>query len=204
LATLAQDAVAAVLHTEIGTLMRRISVAKARALDWRGFIHVPGHTRFANRLEGLGFSVVSTARIAPRDLHAEFQALGRALVTAARDARAADRLLRNEDQRMLARRLAHGRRRAYEEHHLREADRVAEQISALERLAEARRRFETEARRLEPRVRRIRTRVFDARLDSAARDDLVQELQSLQEAAEVHTATFHTAYDLAAAYSRKR
>ena len=197
LATAAEDAIAGVPRKEVGAFMRWVAAAKVQALDWRAFIHLPGHTRFANRLEGLGFSIHSTARIAPRDLHPELRVLGRALVTAARDARGADTLLRKEDQRVLARRLAHDRGSAYLEHHLRGADTVAAQIAALKSLAEARRRFENEARRLEPRVRGIRARVFDARLDSASLDDLVQEMQSLQEATEVLTGTFHTAYDLA-------
>jgi class 3 adenylate cyclase len=201
LATAAQDAIATVPRKEVGALIRRIAVAKARALDWRGFIHLPGHMRFANRLEGLGFSIHSTARIAPRDLHPELRVLGRALVTAARDARGADRLLRNQGQRMLARRLAHDRGSAYLEHHLSRADKVAAQMAALKRLAETRRRFETEARRLEPRIRGIRARVFDARLDSATLDDLVREVRSLRDAVEVFTAAFHTAYELASTAS---
>lgn len=212
LAALAQDAIAAVPRKEVGALTPRMAAARARALDWRELIHVPGHTRFANRLYGLGVSIISTARIAPRDLQAELRALGRALVMAARDARGADELLRSQDQRRLARRLAHDRGSAYLEHHLRGSDKVAGQIAALKLLADARRRFETEARRLEPRIRGIRARVFDARLDSAALDNLVQELRSLQEAADVLTATLHTAYGLASrasaeageAYNRER
>jgi class 3 adenylate cyclase len=197
LATVAEDVIAAVPREEVGARTRRMAAAKARALDWRQFIHLPGHSRFANRLEGLGFSIHSTARIAPRDLHAELRVLGRTFVTAARDARSANTLLRKEDQTVLARRLAHHRESAYLEHHLRGADRVATQIAALERLAEARRQFEKEARRLEPRVRAIRARVFDARLDSTTLDDLVLEMRPLQEAAEMLAATFHIAYDLA-------
>jgi class 3 adenylate cyclase len=198
LATAADDAIAAVPRKDVGALMRRIAAARARALDWRQFIHLPGHSRFANRLEGLGFSIHSTARIAPRDLHGELRVLGRALVTAARDLRSADRLLRREDQTVLARRLAGHRSSAYLEHHLHGADRVAGQIAALKRLADARRQFEKEMRRLEPRVRTLRARVFDARLNSATLDDLVVDMRPLRETAEGLAATIHQAYDLAA------
>lgn len=198
LAAAAEAAIAALPRESVGARTRRKAVARARALDWRQFIHLPGRSRFANRLEGLGFSIHSTARIAPReDLQAALRVLGRAFVTAARDARSADKLLSNEDRTALARRLAHHRESAASDLHLRGADMVATQIAALERLAEARRQFEKEARRLESSVRAIRARVFDARLDSATLDVLVLEMRPVQEAAEVLAATFHKAYDLA-------
>jgi class 3 adenylate cyclase len=195
----AAEAAMAILPRETGgSRTRRTAVARARALDWRQFVHLPGRSRVANRLERLGFSIHSTARIAPReDLRAELRALARAFVTAARDVRSADRLLRNEDRTALARRLAHLRKVTASDHQLRGADKVAAQIAALERLAEARRQFETEARRLEPRVRAIRARVFDARVDPATLDDLVSEVRPLQEAAEVLAETLYKAYDLA-------
>lgn len=177
---------------------RRRAVARARALDWRQFIHLPGHSRLANRLEGLGFSIHSAARIAPReDLRVELRLLGRAFVAAARDARDADRLLRRKDRTALARELAHRRDSAASDHQLRQADEVATQIAALERLATARREFAKEARRLEPQVRVIRSRVFDARLDPATLDDLVGEVQWLREGAEAFAATLHKALGLA-------
>jgi class 3 adenylate cyclase len=197
LATVAEEAIAAASRQETGARTRRMAAAKARALDWRQFVHLPGHSRFANRLEGLGFSIHSTARIAPRELHAELRVLGRTFVSAARDVRSANTLLRKKDLTVLARRLARHRKSAYLEHHLRGADKVATQIAALERLAEARRQFEKTARRLEPRVRAIRARVFEARLDSATLDELVMEMRPLQEASEKLATTFHIAYDLA-------
>lgn len=197
LADAAQDAVGAVPRRDVGALMRRTAAARARARDWRQFIHLPGHSRFANRLEGLGFSMHSTARIAPGELHPQLLVVGRAIVTAARDARSADRLLRTEDQTVLAQRLAEHRGSAYLEHQLWRADKLAAQIDALKRLAEARRQFEKEARRLEPTVRTIRARVFEARLDPATMGDLVLDMRSLQQAVEELTVTFHSAYDRA-------
>jgi hypothetical protein len=197
LATAVEDAIAVVLRRDVGPLTRWTAAARARALDWRQFVHLPGHSRFANRLEGLGFSIHSTARIAPGELHPQLLILGRAIVTAARDARSADRLLRTEDQTVIARRLAEHRGSAYLEHHLWRADRLAVQIEALKRLAEARRQFEKEARRLEPTVRAIRARVFEARLDPATLEDLARDMRSLQQAVEELTVTFHSAYDRA-------
>ena len=180
------------------TPTRRKAVARARALDWRQFIHLPGHSRVANRFEGLGFSIHSAARIAPRDdLRVKLRVLGRTCVTAARDARDADRLIRKEDRTALARQLAYHRNSAASDHQFRQADKVATQIAALDRLATARQQFAKEARTLEPKVRAIRSRVFDARLDPGALDDLVSEMQPLQEAAEALAASLHNAYGLA-------
>ena len=198
LATAVENAVAVTPRRDAGALMRWTSAARARALDWRQFVHLPGHSRFANRLEGLGFSIHSTARIAPGELHSQLLVLGRAIVTAARDARSADRLLRTEDQTVIARRLAEHRGSAYLEHHLWRADKLAAQIDALKHLAEARRQFEKEARRLEPTIRTIRARVFEARLDPATLEDLVCDMRSLQRAVEELTVTFHSAYHRAA------
>ncbi len=197
LAAVAEDAIERVSGKELGALARRKTAAKARALDWRQFLHTRGHSRFANRLEGLGLSIHSTARIASSDVQAELRVLGRALVTAGRDARSADWLLRNMDKPLLARRMAQERRSAYLEHHLRGADKLAAQIDALGRLAEARRDFEREARKLEPTIRGVRARVFDARLDSATLEELLLDVRSLRDAVEVLTVTFHTAYERA-------
>jgi class 3 adenylate cyclase len=198
LARAAEDVIAALPHEKLGTRHRWMTTAKARALDWRQFLHVPGHSRVANRLEGLGFSIHSTARIAPREIAIELRSLGRALVTMGRDARTANRLLDSESPTVLARQLAHHRKSAYLEHHLQFADKMAKQIAALQHLADARRNFERETRGLEPRVRSIRAKVFDARLDTAALDQLATEIRSLQEAAEGLAAEFHEACDAAA------
>ena len=198
LAAAAEAAIAFSSSETAAARPRRTAVARARALDWRQFIHLPGHSRLANRLEGLGFSIHSAARIAPReDLGVELRLLGRAFVTAARDARDADRLLRKNDRTALARQLAHHRNSAASDYQLRQADEVATQIAALERLATARREFANEARRLEPKVRAIRSRVFDARLDPATLDELVGEVQRLHEGAGVFAATLHKAFGLA-------
>lgn len=194
LAAAAQAAMAGAAGEEAPARAWWSAAARARALDWRQFIRVPGRRRLANSTERLGFSIHATAHIAPRDdLDAELRALGLALATAARDARDADRLLRNEDKRMLKRRMAHYRDRAASDRNLRAADLVATHIAALTVLAETRRQFEEEARRLGPRVRAIRTRVFDARLDSSTLDDLVQEVRALREAAVVLSTTLHQA-----------
>jgi hypothetical protein len=176
--------------------VRWSAAARARALDWRQFIHVPGHSRLANRMEGLGFSIHATARIAPRDdLQTELQRLGRALMTMARDARSADKMLRDEGLNALRRRLAHYRERAHRSDlDLRVADHAARQIAVLETLARTHRRFEEQARRLEPRIRAMRARVFDARLDAATLEDLLLEMQPLREAAEGLAETLHEAY----------
>jgi class 3 adenylate cyclase len=198
LAAAAEAAIAGEPREKTTRRLRRRTAARARALDWRGFVHLPGHRRLANRLEGLALSIHSIARLAPReDLRAELRGLARAFVTAARDARSADALLRREDRTVLARRLAQYRDGALFEHHLRRADKVAIQIAALEHLAQARGEFENEVRRLEPGVRTLRARVFDARLDSATLDDVVLEVRPLHEAAEVLAEALHTAYDLA-------
>ena len=197
LAAVAEDAIAHVSREEVGAPTRRKTAVIVRALDWRVSLHVPGHSRFANRLEGLGISIHSTARIAPSDAQAELRVLGRALVTAGRDARSADRLLRSMDKPALARRMAQAQESAYLEHQLRGADKLAAQIDALGRLAEARRDFEKEARKLEPRIRGLRARVFDARLDSATLEELMLDIRSLRDAVEVLTGTFHTACERA-------
>jgi class 3 adenylate cyclase len=182
----------------LGRVARARAVAGARTLDWRGFVHLPGHSRFANRLEGLGTSIHSTGRLASRDdLRAELQGLGRAFVTAAREARSADRLLRKEDLSALRRRVSQHREGAYVEPYLRNADELVMQTAALEGLVEARRQFEKESRRLEPWARALRGRVFDARLDSAKLDDLLFEIRPMRESAEGLAATFQQACDRA-------
>ena len=196
LATATEAALATEPH---GAMTRRIgwrAAARARAFDLKAFVYLPGHSRFANRLEGLGLSIHSTARLASHeDLRDELQSLGRAFVTAARAARGADRLLQKEDQTVLARRLAEHREAAAWDHHLRHADKVATQMASLESLAEGRRQLEKEIRRLAPRARSIRARVFDARLDAGKLSDLLVDLRPLREAAEGHLAMFRKAYD---------
>jgi hypothetical protein len=150
-----------------------------------------------NRIEGLGFSIYATARVAPRDdLQADLRSLAKMLVTAARDARSADTLLRDEDVRVLRRWQAKYRDHALvSDHHLLAADTAARQIAALTALATKRQQFEKDARSLEPRVRTLRTRIFDARLDSATLDDLVHEIQPLREAAELLWTSLHDALE---------
>jgi hypothetical protein len=167
-------------------------------LDWREFVHLPGHSRVANRLEELGISIHSTARLVPHyDLWDELRSLGRALAAAARDARSANRLLREESPAVLERQLADHRVGSYTEPRLRHADELVVRVAALEDLAKARRQFETEGRRLERRARTIRARVFDARLDPAKVDDLLLDVRLLREAAEEIAATLHQACDQA-------
>jgi class 3 adenylate cyclase len=196
LAAAAVVAIAAEPREEAG---RRIGwQVGARLPDWREFVHLPGHSRVANRLEELGISIHSTARVVTHsDLWDELRSLGRALVTAARDARSANKLLREEDPRMLGRQLADHRVGSHTEPRLRHAEELVVQVAALENLAKARRQFETEGRRLERRARTIRARVFDARLEPAKVDDLLFDVRPLREAAEEFAATLHQACDQA-------
>jgi class 3 adenylate cyclase len=196
LASAAQAAMARVQPESATATARWRAAARARALEWRRFVRLPGGSRFANRVEGIGFSIHATTRIAPRDdLAAELRSLGRALVTAARDARSADTLLRAEQGKALTRRLAEYRRSAYSEYTVRRADSVARQIAALGALAKTRRQFELEARALEQKVRAIRPRVFDSRLDSQTLDALVLEIRPLRESAEQLSTTLHEALE---------
>jgi class 3 adenylate cyclase len=194
LAEAAQSAVEDVREERAASRARFGAVAKAKALDWRRFVPV-GHGRLANRLAGLGLSIHATARIAPReDLQAELRGLGRALVVAARDARNADGLLRRENRSNLQRRLEEYRERGHSESHLQAADSVASEITALGALAEARQEFERQALKVEAAVRSVRARVFEARLDAAKIDELVQELRPLREELEVLGARLREAY----------
>ena len=171
------------------------NVARTRTLDWRQYVRVPGRGQLADRFHGLGLSIYATARIATgEDLRTELRNLGRTLVAAARDARDASELLRREDRRDLARRLARYREQALWDHHLQAADTVAKQIAALTALAEANHGFETEARKLESRVRSLRTRVFDARHDPQLVDELLRETRQIRatvEAVAVHLHAIH-------------
>ena len=191
LAEAAPSAVADVRRERVASRTRFGAVARATALDWRRFVPV-GHGRLANRLAGLGMSIHSTARIAPgEDLQAELRGLGRALVLSARDARHADGLLRRENRSSLQRRL-----KEYREHgqHLQAADSVALEITALGALAETREEFELQALKVEAAVRSVRAQVFEARLDAAKIDELVQELRPLREALEFLGARLRDAY----------
>jgi class 3 adenylate cyclase len=199
LAVAARAAIAEVLPVEPPVRVRWSVAGRARAHDWRQFIHVPGRSRLANRIEGLGFSIHATWRIGARDdLQAELRTLGRTLVTIGRDARSAETMLRSEDVRVLRRELASYRANAHlSDRLLRAADATATEIAELEVLAKRHREFEEEARRLEPRVRAIRARVFDARLDVAILENLMRELRPLRESAEALSATLHEACDRA-------
>ena len=136
-------------------------------------------------------SIHATARLASRDdLQAELRRLGRAFVLAARDARDADALLRRENRSRLQRRLEEYR----DVSNLWAADTVALEIRALQGLAEARRRFELEAWKIEAKVRSVRANVFEARLDAAKMDELVDELRPLREALELLGETLREAY----------
>ena len=64
------------------------------------------------------------------------------------------------------------------------ADSVALEITALGALAEAREEFERQALKVEAAVRSVQDRVFEARLDAAKIDELVQELRPLREVSE--------------------
>ena len=194
LAEAAQSAIADVGEERGVPRARFGDVARATALDWRRFVPV-GHGRLANRLGGLGMSIHSTARIAPgEDLQAELRGLGRALVLAARDARNADGLLRRENRSSLQRRLKEHRDHGQWESHLKAADSVALEITALGALAEAREEFERQALKVEAAVRSVRARVFEARLDAAKIDELVQELRPLREVSESLGARLREAY----------
>jgi class 3 adenylate cyclase len=194
LAEAAAAAVAEPAEESGGSLAPLGALTRAAALDWRRYVPV-GHARLANRLAGLGLSIHATARVATRaDLQDELRQLGRAFVSAARDARDTDNLLHREDRSALERRLAKYRRYAHWDAQLRAADLVAVEIAALEALRETRREFEDEARKTEAKVRSVRARVFEARLDSAKVDDLVQELRPLREAVEALGARLGASY----------
>ena len=181
----AAQAVTAGMEGRVPTTRRLGAVARARALDWRSLIPAE-RSRFSNRLTGLGLSIHAAGEIASRDdLRSELRALGRALVLAARDVRAADALLRREDRSSLQRQLERYREHWVYESQLRAADSLAIEIAALAALADVRRQFEREVRGVEATMRSLRRRVFDARLDGAKTDELVDELQPLREAVEV-------------------
>jgi class 3 adenylate cyclase len=171
------------------------AAAKTRALDWRHFVHVPGRARLADRVEGLGLSIHASAQMATSEALAdELRSLGRAFVTAARDARGADELLRREDRRTLERRLARYRERTLWDHHLQAADTLATEVGALAALEEAEHEFGREARKLEPQARALRGRVFDARHDAEVRDELIRELQAARASLEEPLVRLHAAY----------
>jgi class 3 adenylate cyclase len=171
------------------------SAARARALDWRQFVHVPRHGRLEYRVESLGLSMRETARIAPReDVQAELHTIGTIFVLTARDARGAAELLRREDKPTLERRLAQYRKSGLWETQVRAADMLAKQITALTALANAIHEFERQARNLEPRLRSVRARVFDARHDPGKLDELALEMPAIREAVEGIHGTLHTAW----------
>jgi hypothetical protein len=171
------------------------SAARARALDWRQFVHVPGHGRLERRMESLGLSMRQTARIAPReDVQAEVHTIGTIFVVAARDARGATELLRREDKPTLERRLAQYRESGLWDTQLRAADMLAKQIAALTALANAIYEFEQQVRTIEPKLRSVRAHVFEARHDPGKLDELALEMPAIREAVEDVHEKLHTCY----------
>ena len=61
-------------------------------------------------------------------------------------------------------------------------------------MAETREEFELQALKVEAAVRSVRAQVFEARLDAAKIDELVQELRPLREALEFLGARLRDAY----------
>jgi class 3 adenylate cyclase len=153
----------------------------------------------AHRIESPGFRLYASARIAPNEkLAGEVRSLGSSVVEGARLAADADRLLAEQDDKTLARRLRDDRESAHiSDRHLRAADALAQKIAAREALVEARRVFEEETRQLEPKLDRVRDQLFDARLDAGAADDVAQAVQELQESFHQVSARLQDAYSLA-------
>lgn len=177
---------------------RLAAETRAKALDWRRFVRVPGRRRLANRIFGLGLSLHASARIATgEDVEAELLNLGKALVVGARDDRGAIELLGREDRRTLERRLAKYREATFWDHNLQAADRLVDQIAALTALADAQSAFEAEFRKLESKIRSMRGRVFDARRDAAKQHALTLEVEPLRQKFEHLAAELHRAYQSA-------
>jgi hypothetical protein len=136
------------------------------------------------------------ARIAPgEDLQTAVRSLGSAIVTAARLAADADRVLRDTNRKALARDLAEARDSAHiSDRHLRTADALARRITALEALEHVRRTFGEGAREIEPRLARVREQLFEARLSPEKIDDLIGEVGALRERVQNLSSCLHDPY----------
>jgi class 3 adenylate cyclase len=147
---------------------------------------------FATNLRGLarvhaigrtGFRLYSIAAIAPeRQLREAMRDLGGTLVKADRLSAQVDRSLAGVSQRFLARRLEELRRRAAGfPAAAQNADMLARQMAALDRMIAHRRALDEEFRQLEPRLDTVGDRIFDVRLGRTPAADLGADINASRE-----------------------
>lgn len=182
----------------------RMTAALRRVVDPLRRVSGRGRPRGgAHRIESPGFRLYASARIAPtEELAAEVRRLGSSVVEGARLAADADRLLAEEDNKILTRRLKDERESAHISHrHLRAADALAQQIAMRAGLVEARRVFEEETRQLGENLDAIRDQLFDARLDAGAREGVARVVRELHESFDQVSARLREAYNLASSAS---
>ena len=155
-------------------------------------------------VEKLGYRMYASAKIAPTEgLSRSLHELGGSLVTAARCATDSDRLLREQDRKLFAKQLAAYRESAHvSTRHVRVADALARAIATLDGLTEARREFDRTTKAVEPELEVLRERIFDARLDSDAPDEIQGDFEAVAEAVRATFTTLHDAYAGAVAATR--